>query len=97
MSLPPGQTVLPRPGDLLAGKYRVDRAVASGGMAAIFAAEHVVLGQRVAIKVLFAESARNPETVERLLRRPGHRRVSRPRTWRESSTRGCSTTPPPSS
>jgi serine/threonine-protein kinase len=37
-------------------------------MAAIFAAEHVVLGQRVAVKVLFAESARNPETVERLLR-----------------------------
>jgi serine/threonine protein kinase len=60
--------VLPRPGDLLAGKYRIDRAVASGGMAAIFAAEHVVLGQRVAVKVLFAESARNPETVERLLR-----------------------------
>ncbi len=68
MSLPPGQTVLPRPGDLLAGKYRIDRAVASGGMAAIFAAEHAVLGQRVAVKVLFAESARNPETVERLLR-----------------------------
>jgi eukaryotic-like serine/threonine-protein kinase len=68
MSCPPGQTVLPRPGELLAGKYRIDRAVASGGMAAIFAAEHVVLGQRVAVKVLFAESARNPETVERLLR-----------------------------
>jgi serine/threonine protein kinase len=60
--------VLPRPGQLLAGKYRIDRAVASGGMAAIFAAEHVVLGQRVAVKVLFAEGARNPESVERLLR-----------------------------
>lgn len=56
------------PGTLLAGKYRVEREVASGGMGVVLAAHHERLGQRVAIKVLHEQFARRRETVERFER-----------------------------
>jgi len=37
---------------MIAGRYRVDRLIARGGMAAVYLAEHVDLRRRVAIKVL---------------------------------------------
>jgi len=37
------------PGDLLAGKYRVERTLAAGGMGVVVAAEHEALKQLVAI------------------------------------------------
>jgi eukaryotic-like serine/threonine-protein kinase len=40
------------PGDLLGGRYRLDRRVASGGMADVWAAEDDVLQRRVAVKVM---------------------------------------------
>jgi len=40
------------PGDLVADKYRVERLLGSGGMAWVFEATHLVLGQRVALKFL---------------------------------------------
>ena len=40
------------PGDLLAGKYEIERMLGQGGMAIVFAARHVDLDERVAIKVL---------------------------------------------
>ncbi len=42
-------------GELIAGKYRVDRVLGAGGMGTVFAATHVVLGQRVAIKRMHPE------------------------------------------
>jgi eukaryotic-like serine/threonine-protein kinase len=39
-------------GGVIAGKYRVEQRLGSGGMGMVFAARHVELGQRVAIKVL---------------------------------------------
>ncbi len=39
-------------GDVLAGRYRVERVLAQGGMGVVVAARHIQLGQRVAIKVL---------------------------------------------
>src|SRR6185503_12037035 len=41
-----------REGDVLAGRYRVERVLAVGGMGVVVAARHVTLNQRVAVKVL---------------------------------------------
>ena len=43
---------LPRIDELVAGRYRVERLVGSGGMAHVLAARHVELGHAVAMKVL---------------------------------------------
>jgi len=42
---------LPRPGDVIAGKYAVVRQLGEGGMAVVFEATHLRLRQRLAIKV----------------------------------------------
>lgn len=59
---------LPEAGDLVAGKYRIERVIGEGGMGRVFAAHHEVLDQRVAVKLLFAEVAERPNVVERFLR-----------------------------
>lgn len=41
-----------RPGDVLAGKYRVERVLGSGGMGFVIAARHLQLDQLVAMKFL---------------------------------------------
>jgi serine/threonine protein kinase len=58
---------LPVTGDLLAGKYRIERLLGKGGMGAVFAAQHELLCQRVAVKVLLSQIAREPEAVARFL------------------------------
>ena len=35
-------------GEILAGKYRVERVIGEGGMGQVYAAEHMQLGHRVA-------------------------------------------------
>jgi eukaryotic-like serine/threonine-protein kinase len=55
-------------GDLVAGKYRIERLVGEGGMGQILAATHVDLGQEVAIKIMLAEKAKDADSVERFLR-----------------------------
>jgi tRNA A-37 threonylcarbamoyl transferase component Bud32 len=59
---------VPEPGTLIAGKYRVGEVLAAGGMGVVVEAEHTALGQRVAIKFLRPEAAREAEFVERFLR-----------------------------
>jgi serine/threonine-protein kinase len=58
-------TALPRVGDVVAGKYRVERFLAKGGMGAIFECEHTYLSQRVALKVL--TDLTQPDAVGRFL------------------------------
>lgn len=58
----------PVPGDVVAGKYRVERVLGSGGMGIVVAARHVVLDQRVAIKFLRPDVASNAEIVTRFAR-----------------------------
>ncbi|MFT3765795.1 MAG: protein kinase [Minicystis sp.] len=55
-----------RPGDVLAGKYRVDRILGKGNMGVVVAATHVELGQRVALKFMLGQP--DPEGRERFLR-----------------------------
>jgi serine/threonine-protein kinase len=53
-------------GDLLAGKYRVERILGEGGMGVVVAAHHELLDQRVAVKLLYQDIA-DREAQTRLL------------------------------
>ena len=55
-------------GQVLAGRYRVDRLLGSGGMGAVYRAEHVHMRKAVAIKVLHREMTTYPEIVARFER-----------------------------
>jgi serine/threonine protein kinase len=57
-----------RAGDVLAGKYRVERILGVGGMGVVVAAHHVELDNRVAIKFLRAPFLNNDEAVARFAR-----------------------------
>jgi serine/threonine protein kinase len=59
---------IPRPGDVLSGKYDVEALIGRGGMGVVLAAIHRDLGQRVAIKFLSPEIASKPDYCERFLR-----------------------------
>jgi serine/threonine-protein kinase len=55
-------------GDILLGKYRVERVLGAGGMGAVVAARHLKLDQRVAIKVLLPGALEDSEIVARFER-----------------------------
>ena len=57
-----------REGDLLAGKYLVERVIGIGGMGVVVAAHHIHLEERVAIKFLLPEALSDPNLVKRFLR-----------------------------
>jgi serine/threonine-protein kinase len=55
-------------GSVLAGKYRIERIIGSGGMGVVVAAEHVQLGERVAIKFLLPQGLGNKTLIARFKR-----------------------------
>jgi serine/threonine protein kinase len=57
-----------REGEILAGKYRVDRVLGVGGMGVVVAAHHIDLDERVAIKFLLPETLGSAEAVARFAR-----------------------------
>lgn len=57
-----------RSGEVLAGKYRVDRILGKGGMGVVVAAHHLQLDQIVALKFLRPEAAANPAALDRFTR-----------------------------
>jgi serine/threonine-protein kinase len=59
---------MPKVGDVIAGKYRLEQVAGEGGMGIVYAAEHLVLRQRVAVKVLLPDAATSELVVERFAR-----------------------------
>jgi eukaryotic-like serine/threonine-protein kinase len=55
-------------GTLLEGKFRVTREIGRGGMAAVYEAENIDIGKRVAVKILAAELITSRVVRERFLR-----------------------------
>lgn len=56
------------PGQILAGKFRIDRILGRGGMGVVVQATHLALEERVAIKFLLPEALENSEAVRRFER-----------------------------
>jgi serine/threonine protein kinase len=57
-----------REGEVLAGKYRVERVIGEGGMGVVVAAHHIHLDERVALKFLLPNAVASVEAVSRFLR-----------------------------
>jgi serine/threonine-protein kinase len=58
----------PRIGTVLSGRYRIDQLIGEGGMGKVYAAEHVAMHKRLALKVLHRELSVVPEIVTRFER-----------------------------
>src|SRR5262245_49374884 len=54
-----------QPGDVVSGKFRVDRVIGEGGMGVVLEATHVQLDERVALKFLKREILSRPDLVAR--------------------------------
>jgi len=63
----PGRTT-PTPGTAIGGRYRLEEPIATGGMATVWRATDAVLTRPVAVKVLHARLAADPEFVARFRR-----------------------------
>jgi eukaryotic-like serine/threonine-protein kinase len=55
-------------GQVIDGKYRVVKLLGQGGMGAVYLAEHMIIGKRVALKVLLGSVAGNETAVARFER-----------------------------
>lgn len=64
-AFPPG---IPRPGELVAGRYRVRRLLGAGGMGVVLEAEQLPLGRKVALKMPLAHVAARKNMDRRFLR-----------------------------
>ncbi len=56
------------PGEILAGKYRIERVLGQGGMGVVVAATHLELEDKVAVKFLLPQALKNEEAVARFVR-----------------------------
>ncbi len=62
--IPPVDPLL---GQVLAGRYLIQKKLGEGGMGAVYLSQHTVLEKAVALKVLHGEFARKPDLVERFM------------------------------
>ena len=58
---------LPKPGAIVASKYRIERVLGVGGMGVVYAAKHEMLSQDVALKMLLPDVAKDKEAVARFI------------------------------
>src|SRR5262245_40911453 len=56
-----------RVSEVVAGKYRIEGILGTGGMGVVFAATHLDLDRRVAVKVMRSEMVEHPGAVQRLV------------------------------
>src|ERR1700753_1150813 len=63
--LPSSPVAGPKPGAVIAGKYRLERELGRGAMGTVWGALHTALGQRVAIKLIAVEQSRSLEARQR--------------------------------
>jgi serine/threonine protein kinase len=59
---------MPEVGDLIAGKYRIERALSSGGMGSVYVASHLQTGREFALKVMSSLLAGDEEAEARFWR-----------------------------
>jgi serine/threonine protein kinase len=52
-------------GNVLEGKYAIEKIIGQGGMGVVYRARHTLIGRKLAIKVLASEVASHPEIVQR--------------------------------
>jgi serine/threonine-protein kinase len=64
----PHQEGLPRPGDILAGRFRIERTLGAGGMGCVMAAADLRSGQPVALKIMLPQFVQSAEFSGRFLR-----------------------------
>jgi serine/threonine-protein kinase len=64
----PSDAAVPRPGEVVAGKYRIEERLGAGGMGVVLRATHLQLGEPVAIKLLHGEMLHDVDQVRRFLR-----------------------------
>src|SRR5262245_60636092 len=62
----------PLVGQTLGERYRLTRKIGEGGMGAVYEATHVLLGKRVAVKILREKFADQPEIGQRLVQEARH-------------------------
>jgi serine/threonine-protein kinase len=68
MSLPDASVAPVHEGEVLDGKYRVDKVLGVGGMGVVVAATHVQLSTKVALKFLLPQALANQQVIERFAR-----------------------------
>ncbi len=56
---------LPKVGEVVGGKYKLERLIGKGAMGAVFAARHELLQKQVAIKLMTEEHAGTPQAMTR--------------------------------
>src|SRR5689334_13141489 len=61
-------TTVPVTGDIISGKYRVERTLGTGGMGTVFEAVHQVTGKRFAVKWLLPDLSSHGDAVKRFIR-----------------------------
>ncbi|MCC6748969.1 MAG: serine/threonine protein kinase [Deltaproteobacteria bacterium] len=63
--LPDGEPLRSLVGQVIGGRYRLTKLLGAGGMGEVYAAQHVHIHKRVAVKLLHGEISSNPEAVAR--------------------------------
>jgi serine/threonine-protein kinase len=59
---------VPTPGEVIAGRYRLERQIGKGAAGVVFEATHEIIGRRVALKWLYPQLAQNATVAKRFLR-----------------------------